>query len=134
MRFFILTIISLIVIIVPGVLSVLILWGMIFPKHRGYILKQMTLCKGELKMAITASFQKIVGRKTDSDHKYVERVNLSEIHKDRQLMVDKAFDYLISRERERAKAYGPGLIVLAAMVGAVLVGSLWFISINFPLK
>ncbi len=129
MRTLILGAIGLFVLATPGVLTGIIAWSIIFPKHRKIIFNHLKSLKGDTMAAI----QTIKGEKKASDKELVRRTDLAELDVNRIEGVDNAFAYLEEKHHEKATTFTPALMVAMFGIGAGLIGTLWLMSTYLPL-
>jgi hypothetical protein len=122
MRGTILTIVSLIILFVPGSLIILIAWSLVFPKHQKPVFKFIRTTKGN-----NMRMKKILGIQTGWDHEYVSKVDLTDIDTITKKRVDKAFSYLEKKAKEKP-AYGAAKMVLCFGIGAAIVMVIWILS------
>lgn len=118
-----------IVILIPGGLTLLFIWAVIFPKHRNLIFNYIKRRKGDFKMGM----ERIIGKVTPEDRKYVMRVDATGIDASRINSADKAFSYVESKHNERMTTFTPALMVGMFGIGAALIATLWILSSYFPI-
>jgi hypothetical protein len=128
MKSFVLIVLGLLILLTPGGLTVLIIWSLIFPKHKTIILNFIIKIKRSISMEFERKVVKIQGVSDPNDKQYAEKVDLSDLEHDRIKSVDGAFKYLEMRYDGSRGAAGPAMVVVAFAVGAVLIGTLWVIS------
>jgi UPF0716 family protein affecting phage T7 exclusion len=117
-----------IILILPGGLTLMVIWSIIFPRHRKLIINLITKIKGDVIMAM----QTIIGKRTDEDRKYVAKLDLSSIDSTRIESADKAFAYVEAKHQERMTTFTPALMVGMFGIGAALIATLWVLSSVFP--
>lgn len=115
------------IIILPGGLTLMVIWSIIFPRHRKVILNFIKQIKGD-----AMSMVKIIGKRTDDDQKYVSRVDVSVIDKTRIDSANKAFAYVEAKHQERMTTFTPALLVACFGIGAALITTLWVLSSIYP--
>jgi hypothetical protein len=121
---------GLIIIILPGGLTLMVIWSIIFPRHRKLIFNFIKNTKGEL----TMSMHRIIGKRTADDHKYVAKLDLSSIDSTRIASADKAFAYVEAKHNEHMTTFTPAMMVACFGIGAALIATLWVLSSYLPIK
>lgn len=134
MKNVLIAVILLIIILIPGLLSFVFLWGIIFPKHRNFILTKL---KGETNMAL----EKIHGRQRFDDIEIVKNLDVNKktnmlgaLDEIRTKAVNNACKYVDSKIQERAIKIGAIGVVGCFSLGALFVGSIWFVFTYIPFK
>jgi UPF0716 family protein affecting phage T7 exclusion len=120
---------GIIIVLLPGGLTALIIVAILFPKQRRKIFNYIKEQKGEFKMAM----QKIIGKVTADDKKYIMKVDAGQIDASRIESADKAFAYVEGKHQERMTTFTPALMVGMFGIGAALITTLWILSDVFPL-
>lgn len=115
------------ILILPGGLTLMVIWSIIFPRHRKLIFNFIKQIKGD-----AMSMVKIIGKRTDEDHKYVAKLDLTEIDKTRINSANKAFEYVESKHQERMTTFTPALMVGCFGIGAALIATLWVLTSIYP--
>jgi UPF0716 family protein affecting phage T7 exclusion len=128
MKSFVLIVLGLLILFTPGGLTVLIIWSLIFPRHKTVLLNFIIKTKRRISMEFERKAVKIKGMSESNDKQYAQKVDLSDLEKERVEGVDKAFKYLEMRYDGSRGAAGPALVVTAFAIGAGLIGTLWVIS------
>jgi UPF0716 family protein affecting phage T7 exclusion len=120
---------GIIVVLIPGGLTIMFIWALVFPKQRNLILNFIKRKKGDLKMAML----RIVGKSTPEDRKYVMKVDAAGIDSSRIDSANKAFSYVEAKHQERMTTFTPALMVGMFGIGAALIATLWILSSYFPI-
>ena len=122
-------IVGIIIVLIPGGLTLLFIGAIIFPKHRTLIINYIKRRKGDLKMAM----EKIIGTTTPEDKKYVMKVDAAGIDASRIDSADKAFSYVEAKHQERMTTFTPAMMVGCFGIGAALIATLWVLSTYLPI-
>jgi len=130
-----LVIIGLIVLMIPGGMPLLILWGILFPRQRQEMLTIIFKLKGDIFMAVESGLDKIKkgrilqGRITQQDKEYIQKVDIGDLDNSRVKGVDKAFSYLEMKLGEKAVSWAPAAVVVSFGLGAAVVAILWIFNV-----
>jgi len=127
-----LVVIGLIVLMIPGGMPLLILWGIVFPRQRQEMLTIIFKLKGDIFMAVADSFKKgriLVGKSTEQDKEYAQKVDVGDLDNSRVEGVDKAFSYLETKLGEKAVSWAPAAVVVSFGLGAAVVVVLWIFNV-----
>ena len=71
---------------------------------------------------------KITGSCEPNDERYAQKVNLSDLERERTEGVDGAFNYLETRYVGNPSSGGPALVIAAFAIGSISIGALWILS------
>jgi UPF0716 family protein affecting phage T7 exclusion len=124
MKNFLIITAGIIAIIVPGLLTVLLLWVLFYPPHREAVSTIINNWKGDFTMCL----KKIKGMKSHYDQHLREREDLNNLEIDRSYGEYAAQKYLRYKEKLQSQIVGANsLIVLAFGIGCALVGSVWYV-------
>ena len=115
---------GIIVVLLPGGLTALVIWAIIFPKQRQNIFNYIKTKKGEITMAM----EKMIGKLTPEDRKYVMKVDAAAIDASRIDSANKAFAYVEGKHQERMTTFTPALMVGCFGIGAALITALWVMA------
>ena len=115
---------GIIAVLLPGGLTALVIWAIIFPKQRRKIFNYIKTKKGEITMAM----EKMIGKLTPEDRKYVMKVDAAAIDASRIDSANKAFAYVEGKHQERMTTFTPALMVGCFGIGAALITALWVMA------
>lgn len=115
---------GIIAVLLPGGLTALVIWAIIFPKQRRKIFNYIKTKKGEITMAM----EKMIGKLTPEDKKYVMKVDAAAIDASRIDSANKAFAYVEGKHQERMTTFTPALMVGCFGIGAALITALWVMA------
>lgn len=119
-----LLIVGIIAVLLPGGLTVLVIWAIIFPKQRRKIFNYIKTKKGEITMAM----EKMIGKLTPEDKKYVMKVDAAAIDASRIDSANKAFAYVEGKHQERMSTFTPAMMIGCFGIGAALITALWVMA------
>lgn len=83
-------------------------------------------------MAVADSFKKgriLVGKSTEQDKEYAQKVDVGDLDNSRVEGVDKAFSYLETKLGEKAVSWAPAAVVVSFGLGAAVVVVLWIFNV-----
>lgn len=79
------------------------------------------------------AMERIIGKITPEDRKFVMRVDAAGIDASRIESADKAFAYVESKHNERMTTFTPAMMVGCFGIGAALIATLWVLSSYLPI-
>ena len=115
---------GIVVVLLPGGLTAMVIWAIIFPKHRQNIFNYIKTKKGEITMAM----EKMIGKITPEDKKYVMKVDAAAIDSSRIDSANKAFAYVEAKHQERMTTFTPAMMIGCFGIGAALITALWVMA------
>ena len=74
------------------------------------------------------AMEKMIGKLTPEDRKYVMKVDAAEIDASRIDSANKAFAYVEGKHQERMTTFTPALMVGCFGIGAALITALWVMA------
>jgi hypothetical protein len=79
------------------------------------------------------AMSKIIGKRTEDDHQFVMKVDVSAIDKTRVDSANAAFKYVEAKHQERVTTFTPALMVACFGIGAAMISALWLMATYLPL-